>query len=143
MSFVSKHPLYRTWQNMKTRCYRSCSPRYVDYGGRGIKMSERWLDFDNFLVDMGSSYYKGASIERIDNNGDYELDNCKWIDKFEQGSNKRNNRIIEFSGKSLTLSQWARDLGIRKNTLRERLDRYGWSIERALTSSTRKRESRA
>ncbi len=88
----TNHPLYQTWCAMKQRCYNISSVKYKDYGGRGIKVCNRWLEsFDNFLEDMGERP-KGLSIDRINNDGNYELSNCRWATKQEQTDNRRTSK---------------------------------------------------
>jgi len=94
---LSKTPIYKLWRNMKTRCYNKNISQYKDWGGRGIKVCERWLKFENFYEDMFPSYKKGLSLERIDNNKDYCLENCKWIPKNLQVRNRRMNKLNEES----------------------------------------------
>ena len=84
-----KHPLYNTWAGMKSRCYNLKDKYYKDYGGRGIKVCDRWLDIHNFIEDMLSSYQEGLSIDRIDVNGNYEPDNCRWTTTTIQARNTR------------------------------------------------------
>ena len=108
---------------------------YHNYGGRGIKVCERWLKFENFLVDMGEKPNGKYSIERIDNNGNYEPDNCKWLLLSKQHINKRNNRLISYNGKTQTLSEWAKEFNINPQTLRNRIVRSKWSTKKALNHS--------
>jgi len=122
----------RSWETMRRRCVVPHASDYPNYGGRGIKVCNRWLDsFENFLADMGLRP-EGTTLDRIDNNGDYEPTNCRWADDFQQQRNKRSNRILEFNGLRLTTTEWANRIGIKKSALRMRLDSSGWSIERAL-----------
>jgi hypothetical protein len=103
---------YLAWQYMKARCNNSKSQNYKYYGGRGITICDRWLNsFKNFLEDMGEKP-KGLTLERIDNNGNYEPDNCKWATWIEQRNNTRSNRWISYNGETRTVAQWARFLGI-------------------------------
>ena len=124
---------YKTWKSMKQRCYNSKCKEFRYYGGRGIAICVRWLNsFENFLSDMGERP-EGLSIERMNNNGNYEPSNCKWATPKEQMNNTRRNVILTLDGISLSISQWARKLSINKVTLRGRI-LSGWTIERALTS---------
>lgn len=92
---ANKTPEYRAWGNIKTRCLNENSDRYNDYGGRGIKICDRWKDsFENFLLDMGERPSASHSIERVKNDGNYEPSNCKWASKIEQANNKRNNKFV-------------------------------------------------
>ncbi len=84
---LRKHPIYPVWQGMKTRCYNKNYNQYKDYGGRGIKICERWLTISNFIDDMYSSYKKGLTIDREDNDGNYEPSNCRWADRQLQNTN--------------------------------------------------------
>lgn len=120
----TKSPEYAIWTAMKSRCYNKNTIHYADYGGRGIKVCDKWKNsFENFFIDMG---YKpnGMTIDRINNDGDYEPKNCKWASRLEQSNNKRNNRIITIEGESMTLSQWAKKYKVGESTIRKRL-RYG------------------
>jgi hypothetical protein len=124
---------YGVWLNMKSRCTHKSVDSYHLYGGRGIKVCDRWLNsFENFLEDMGPRPSKNHSIERKDSNGNYEPGNCKWADRFEQANNKRNNRPITHNGETLNLFQWAHKYKIHPKRLHARL-KSGWSMERALT----------
>lgn len=134
----NKTPVYRTWCNMLSRCRNSKTPRYNCYGGRGIKVCERWERFENFLEDMGNRP-KWMSIERINNDGNYEPGNCRWATVKEQNNNNRGNRLLDFGERTQTLSQWADELGIKPKTLSARLNDYCWSTEKALTGSVRVR----
>lgn len=104
------------WVQMRRRCQNPKCGNYSRYGGRGIRVCERWDSFENFLADMGERPL-GMSIERRDNDGNYEPDNCYWATFEEQNNNRRNVELIEFSGKSLSLRQWSRELGIAHGTL--------------------------
>lgn len=132
----TKHSLSRTraaasWANMMYRCYDPQEAYYHRYGARGIKVCERWHDLKNFFEDMGERP-EGQTLERINNDGDYEPGNCKWASPLEQSQNTSFNRQLTFNGLTLCLSEWARRAGIKRNTIEGRLDR-GWSIEQALT----------
>jgi hypothetical protein len=126
-------PTYSSWISARKRCRNPKSPDYYLYGGRGIKFCSRWDDFENFLNDMGLRPSMAYSLDRIDVNGDYEPGNCRWATQREQGNNTRCNRLLEFNGKSQSLAQWAREIGISRDTLGKRLE-SGWSVEKALTT---------
>jgi hypothetical protein len=127
---MSKTPTHQRWWNMLQRCENPASPQWPHYGGRGIKVCERWRSFAAFFADMGEAP-AGMSIERIDNDGDYEPGNCRWATQREQLLNTRRNRIIEFNGVSAPLCEWAQKIGVHPSTLHRRL--LSWPIEKALT----------
>lgn len=117
---------WQTWMSMKQRCYDIKIPNYKDYGGRGIKVCDRWLNsFEAFLNDMGRRP-SGLSIDRIDNNGNYEPSNCKWSTRKEQANNRR--KILKTKK---SISEWGDYLQMSKKVIRNRL-KYGWPIESVL-----------
>lgn len=128
-------PAYRRWQDMLTRCENTNSRSFKNYGGRGIKVCQRWRKFEHFLEDMGSPK-KGQTLERKDNEGDYSPDNCRWASRAEQAINKRNNRRFSFGGKTQTLAEWARETGLHHTTILARL-KLNWPLQKALTQPTR------
>jgi hypothetical protein len=135
----SKTPEFICWEHMRHRCYNPKTKCYHNYGGRGIKVCDRWLhSFSNFVEDMGMRPSGRHTLERIDNDGNYEPSNCKWATYVEQINNRRTNRFLEFDGKRLTMAQWARELGIKKETLAGRI-RRGGSIDAALKSPVKTR----
>lgn len=117
---LSKSQTYSVWANMKGRCTNPQHQYFKYYGGRGIKVCERWHQFEHFLADMGLKP-PGMTIDRINNDGDYEPGNCRWVTRTVQQNNRRVNRVIEHDGKSMTLTEWARANGIHRNTLEQRL----------------------
>jgi len=126
---------YSAWVNMKTRCYNKNATRFLNHGGRGIKVCDRWLNsFENFLSDMGKKPSNKHSIDRINNDGNYELSNCRWATQKEQSSNRRTNRFIEYNGKILTLTDWAISLGTTNSLLGEYIKRNG--VENAMIHYT-------
>lgn len=131
---LSRSPIYAVWNSMLGRCYREGDSNFKNYGARGIKVCERWHTFENFLADMGERPTEKHSIERKDNDGDYEPGNCKWATKKEQARNTRRTRLFSFQGRSLTTAEWAAEVGIKEATLSSRLRLYGWSLKRALTT---------
>ena len=125
---------YKSWENMKQRCLnKNDDEHYKDYGGRGIKVCKRWMIFENFYGDMGERP-KNKTLDRIDNNGNYCKENCKWSTQKEQNNNTRRNRLIIYRRKTQTMKQWAEELGINYTTLFWRL-KNGWSVERAFLNN--------
>jgi len=127
--------LYRIWRNMKSRCFNPKTPKYKNHGGRGITICPEWMDykpFHNWAIANG--YQDDLTIERIDNDGDYCPENCKWATYKEQSLNSRQNHIISYKGKSKTLKEWADSMKIKYSTLRARLIQYGWPIDLALVT---------
>lgn len=127
---------YSIWSGMMKRCYNPRTAAYVRYGGRGIVVSERWHDPAAFLADMGEPP-AGMSIDRIDSDGHYVPENCRWATDKIQGSNRRGVRWIEYNGIRDNMSGWARRVGISPANMLARL--RDWPIERALTEPPRKR----
>lgn len=127
-------PEYIAWARMKSRCFYAGDSRYHSHGGRGITVCDRWREsFSHFLADMGAKPGPDYSVDRINNDGNYEPSNCRWATRKEQANNRRNNRFIEYRGERKTLQQWANELGMNRTTIAARLAR-GWSMERAVTS---------
>jgi hypothetical protein len=126
-----KTKTYMSWTNMKTRCMNPQCDRFDYYGGRGITVCPRWLAFHNFLADMGECPI-GMQLERIDNNHGYSKENCVWASRQQQALNRRSNRLLEFNGEKLHITIWSKKLGLRTNTIRDRLKR-GWPMHRVLT----------
>lgn len=132
--------LYNIWQGMKRRTMTKSNPRYPDYGGRGITVCPEWRDsFETFKEwALANGYRDDLTIDRIDNDGPYSPENCRWATYQEQGNNNRHNRMIEYNGEVHSLTEWARIKGINMQTLSARINQHGWSIERALTESVHK-----
>ncbi len=119
-----EHPEYSCWNNMKHRCLKPHARDYRNYGGRGITICQRWLDsFIWFLVDMGPKPGPGYSIDRIDNDGNYEPGNCKWSTNREQQRNTRANRLITINGETRCVAEWAELSGVSTAILLRRLRR--------------------
>ncbi len=115
------HPLYPCWVQMRERCINPKNKHYPDYGGRGITVCKRWMDFGKFVEDMGPKPSPKHSMDRFpDNNGNYEPGNVRWATGIEQANNTRKNVFIAFQGKTLTASQWSRELGIPKKKILRR-----------------------
>jgi len=127
---------YKSWQAMKSRCYNKNNKSYKNYGGRGITICERWRNsFEHFLEDMKPKPEpkRKYSIERINNDGNYEPKNCKWILRILESRNQRSNINITFNSKTQILADWSRELNINYMILYNRLYKSNWSIERAFT----------
>ena len=130
---MSKTWEYTAWTGMKNRCYCVNSDAYKHYGGRGIKVCDRWLNsFQNFLYDMGPRPSSEHSIDRIDVNGDYEPNNCRWAMIDVQANNRRNSVYYKYMGEKLTAPQLSREYNVGLACLSSRL-KSGWDVHRALT----------
>jgi len=128
---MSNTSIYKTWQGMKERCSNPGHKDYHNYGGRGIKVCDRWLEsFENFYADMGDKP-QGMTLDRIEVNGNYEPNNCRWASHTEQGQNRRNNVRLTYNGETKTLRQWAETYDKKLGGI---LDRYyeGHSAERVI-----------
>jgi hypothetical protein len=130
------HSAYSSWFSMMNRCTDVNHVAYHRYGGRGIKVCDRWLDFWSFVEDMGERPSESHSIDRINNDGNYEPGNCRWATKTEQASNTSINRYVSDGDRKVTVTERARELGMSQNAVRMRLE-GGWSEEEA--SSTPKK----
>ena len=126
------------WKNMLARCSREDHPEFENYGRRGITVCDRWLLFENFYADMGNRPDSEHSLGRKDNGKGYCKENCRWETTEQQHNNKRTNVLLEFNGTTKTLTQWARECGIRVNTLQGRITR-GWPISDALITPVKKK----
>jgi len=133
-----QHPVYAVWRAMLQRCENPNNKPYKDYGGRGIKVCPEWHDSQVFIDwALANGWQKGLTLDRIDNNGNYEPDNCHWVTRKENNRNKRSNRLITFDGKTQTMAGWAEELHVSIQTLYARIDVLYWPIERALTEPIR------
>lgn len=130
---MSSMPEYRVWKGMKARCERPTSQDWNLYGGRGIRVCERWSSFPLFLEDMGERPSKDHSIERDDVHGDYCPGNCRWATKTEQARNKRTSVRVVYRGAQRTYAELSEIGGISADTIRSRHMRYGWPIEVAVS----------
>lgn len=134
--------LYRIWKSMRTRCMDKNAKAYENYGGRGITICSDWDDFMKFYRwAIESGYDENAergecTLDRIDVNGNYCPENCRWVSMKEQFNNKQHHYMLTFSGKTMNLAQWSKAYGIRRETLRSRLEN-GWDVEKALTHPVR------
>lgn len=131
---ASKTPEFQSWNSMVHRCTNPKSRAYGNYGGRGIAVCDRWRNsFVNFLADMGPRPTPKHTIDRIDNNGPYSPDNCRWATRIEQARNTRRSIVLDFNGQSLTLFEWAERSGVPYKTLRSRVNAR-WNVERILST---------
>jgi hypothetical protein len=134
MTGTSEHNI---WRNMLTRCTNPDTPAFKNYGGRGITICDEWKnDFMAFYNYIGPRPYPNYTVDRIDNDGNYEPGNVRWATRYEQANNSRNNRRITINGWTLNLCQWARFVGIRYRTLRARLKRK-WPPTKAIFQPVR------
>lgn len=136
--------LWNIWEGMIRRCCEPASINYPLYGGRGIQVCDEWkTDFIPFYKwALAHGYQDNLSIDRIDVNGNYTPENCRWVTMKTQQNNKRSNKFITFQGETHTVAEWADILGMSANTLWTRLHSYNWSVERALTEPVRKSKER-
>lgn len=129
---------YRIWVNMRTRCTNPKANNYHNYGGRGITYDPKWETFEGFWEDMQEGYSDELTLDRIDNDGNYCKENCKWITMKEQQNNRRNNHLLTHDGKTQTIAEWARELNVSPRTLVPRITTKGWSVEKGLTTPVKK-----
>ena len=128
-SVERRERLYSIWAGMKYRCFNPKGKSFKDYGGRGISVCKQWLQFENFRDwALKTGYQDDLEIDRINNDGNYEPNNCRWATRSQNQSNRRNNRLITINGETKTLSQWAEDFGLSINTIVSRI-RNGWVNE--------------
>lgn len=134
---MSESSTWWIWHGLRARCNNPNDPAYPRYGKRGIKVCERWAVFENFLADMGERPSKAHSIDRKDNDGDYEPSNCRWATRKEQARNRRTNRLITYAGRTQTIFDWAEEKGLSLQLLAWRIEK-GWSLSEALETPARK-----
>ena len=133
----ARSPEYGAWRHIKSRCYNVNCSEYPNYGARGIVMCDEWINsFEAFFAEVGERPSALHSIDRIDNNGNYEPGNVRWATQTVQNRNKRVNVYIEYGGERRTLSEWSKRLGMPFNTLRARVKR--WGVEKAITTPINK-----
>lgn len=129
----SKSREYKIWAGMRDRCKNPSHIGYVYYGGRGITVCERWDSYETFLLDMGRSPTKLHSLDRKDNNGNYNPSNCRWATKSEQANNTRRSHMITYNGKTQNLKQWCIELGLDYRKTCARITTSKWNPEKAFT----------
>lgn len=132
-AIINVKPEYKAWLSMKSRCYYEDNIGYKNYGGRGIKVCDSWLNsFENFIKDMGDKPSLEYSLDRINVNGDYSKENCRWATKLEQSNNKRNNHNVVYKSKKISLSELSRQCNINKSSIRHRIVSQKLTIEEAV-----------
>lgn len=132
--------IYARWKHIKARCYNSNGKQYKDYGGRGIRVCDEWLDKENGFMNfynwaMENGYREDLTIDRIDNNGNYEPDNCRWVSHKVQNNNTRRSHRITYNGETHSLTEWSKILNIKLSTLSNRINIKKWSINKAFEKS--------
>ncbi len=132
---MTRTKVYISFKGIEGRCNKKTDAAYKNYGGRGIKCE--WKSFEEFYVDMGNPPSKKYSIDRIDNNGNYCKENCRWATKSEQAMNRRTAHMLTFKGKTQNMKMWAKEIGIENRTLWARIN-SGWSVEKALSTKLKK-----
>lgn len=139
-SDLNSERLYRVWKGMKQRCYYKKSKKYEYYGGRGITVCDEWknnyLSFKEWAYANGydeNAPKKKCTLDRIDNNGNYCPENCRWVDWITQSFNRRSNRIVEFNGERRSLFEWSKITGFSTTTLYSRIFNQKWDVQRAFT----------
>lgn len=138
----SRTPTYQAWRAMKERCGNPKTNSFHRWGGRGIRVCERWQSsFENFLADMGEKP-PGLTVDRIDNDGDYEPGNCRWATRQQQAKNRSTARLLTFEGTTASLTDWAHRTGLHKVVIFNRLA-AGWTLAAALTTPPRKSNRKA
>lgn len=130
---LSKHPLHQVWSDIKTRCYNKKDRSYKWYGARGIKLCDVWMDFKAFYEwSIKNGYENGLTLDRINPNGNYSPDNCRWVGMKIQQNNRRNNKMLNINGVSKTMSEWADEYDVNYRLVKSRI-RAGWTPEKALS----------
>lgn len=132
--------IYRRYNHMKDRCYNKNNKDYKDYGGRGITICKEWLDDFMTFYDWSTSngYNDTLTIDRIDVNGNYEPNNCRWVDMKQQSRNRRSNRLFTINGETRCLMEWCEILGLKYKTVATRIYTNKWTVEKALFTPTEK-----
>lgn len=128
-------PEYCAWRGMKARCYIPIATAFHKYGARGIRVADEWRDdFAAFFAYVGLKPSPRHSIERIDNDGNYEPGNVRWATPVEQARNRRSSRLLEYRGKKRTLAEWAELTGMSPHNIKMRIDKLGWTVDEAIST---------
>lgn len=140
---MDKTPEYRCWAAMKNRCLNNRHKQYSHYGGRGITICDRWIEsFNNFYADMGLKPSPKHSLDRIDNNGNYEPNNCKWSTSSEQNTNRRSAFMVNYNGETIALRRLTNNVAVPYDVLYNRIKRLNWPIEMAISTPYKPRKKR-
>lgn len=132
---LTRSRIRKTWCSMIRRCENSTDKSYRNYGGRGIRVCDEWHDLETFVAwAYENGYSDDLTIDRIDSSGDYCPENCRWVDRKTQNNNTRRNHLITFNGETKTMAQWSESTGISYAAIKTRINRCGWTPERALTT---------
>lgn len=134
---TTKYPFYRklrnVWRNMKRRCENPKAKGYKHYGEKGISVCNEWKDFNVFLCwSLENGYQEGLTIDRIDSNKDYCPENCRWANRKVQNNNTSRNHLLTYNGKTQSIALWADEMNLPYSTLKTRIDKHKWDVERAL-----------
>jgi len=130
---------YRTWCHLRERCSNPNDKGYPNYGGRGISVCDRWKSFENFFADVGKRPTPSHTLDRIDNDGNYCPENCRWATWSQQMRNRRNTRMLTLHGETKCMTEWSQIKKIHIGTLWNRISKLGWTDEKALTTPVRSR----
>lgn len=131
--------IYRVWWAMMCRCFTKSTTHYARYGGRGITVCEQWKKFENFYDDMGDMPSSKHTLDRINNDGNYEPSNCRWATRKEQGNNRNTCVYLTYNNEKMSITRWAEKLGISEVTLQTRIKK-GWSVNDALSIPVRNKK---
>jgi len=129
---MTKTRTYKSWRSMKMRCTLPSMPSYKNYAGKGIGFDESWNDFNKFYEDMGERP-EGMTLDRIDSSKGYSKDNCRWATPAQQQANRKNCMHLTYNGVTQTAAEWSRSIGLTKAAVWQRIVKYGWTVEQALT----------
>jgi hypothetical protein len=133
---MAKSNIWSIHRSMMDRCYSPNNKAYKHYGARGISVCDRWHDFESFFKDMGNKP-DGMSLERVNNNGNYSPDNVIWADSKTQANNRTNSVMLTYNNRTQTMAQWCEEIDLKIATVWARLNKYGYSVEQALTPRRR------
>ena len=138
----TKTRLFNIWHSMKQRCLINTNRNYKLYGGRGIKICNEWLNKENGFINfynwaINNGYKDNLTIDRINNNGDYKPNNCRWVSQKQQSNNRRTNHYITYNGETHTIAEWSDITKIKSSTISKRINKYKWSIEKSLTTEVK------